>query len=195
MNRIFQCITIFSLLMLSLAAQAQNDSLYVRRQNQLPAQKPSFFEKVTLGGNFGLSLGNPMQINISPLFGYRFTNKFVAGAGPSFIYTRIKAYGQKIENSVLGGRLFAQYTLFQNFAARGEYEYLSIQYPVFNGTDYTKQREWVSNPMLGASYIIPIGKKSSFGITALYNFNHKNRLNQQYLYGSSPFIIRAGIML
>jgi hypothetical protein len=181
--------------LLSFSVQAQNDSLYVKRNNQLPGQKPSIFERITVGGNFGLALGNPLQINLSPLIGYRFTDKFVAGAGPSFIYTRIKAYGLKIENSVLGGRTFAQYTLFQNFAARGEYEYLSIQYPVFNGTDYTKQRQWVSNPMLGGSYVVPIGRKASFGITALYNFNYKNSLNQQYLYGSSPFVIRAGIML
>ncbi len=195
MNRIFGYITVICLLMFSMAAQAQNDSLYVRRQNGQPQQKASIFEKVTLGGNFGLSLGNPLQINLSPLFGYRFTDKFTAGAGPSFIYTRIKAYGQKIENSVVGGRLFAQQVVFQNFAVRGEYEYLSIQYPVFNGSDYTKQREWVSNPMLGASYVIPIGRKASFGLTVLYNFNYKNTLNQQYLYGNTPFVIRAGVML
>lgn len=195
MNQILKYVTVISLLVLSYTAQAQQDSLYVRRKTEVPGQKAPWTEKITLGGNFGLAFGNPTFINISPLIGYRITDKFIAGGGPSYIYTRIKAYNQRFENSIVGGRVFGQHMIFENFAARAEFEHLGIQYPVWNGTDYVKRREWVSNPLIGASYNMPIGRKASFNITALYNLNHQNRLNRSYLYGSSPFIIRAGFML
>jgi hypothetical protein len=195
MNQIIKYVTVICLLVLTYSAQAQQDSLYVRRKTEVPAQKAPWTEKVSLGGNFGLAFGNPTFINISPLIGYRFTDKLVAGGGPSYIYTRVKIYGRNFENSIAGGRLFGQHLIFENFAARAELEHLGIQYPVWNGTDYDKRREWVTNPMIGASYNMPIGRKASFNITALYNLNYQNNLNQQFLYGRSPFIIRAGFML
>jgi hypothetical protein len=197
MNRIFKYITIFNLLLLTYTVQAQQDSLFTKRQRENPQEKAAWLEKITFGGNFGLQFGRITQINISPLIGYRITDKFVAGGGPSYIYTSYKyRNGLKVENTILGGRAFAQHIVFENLAVRGEFEYLSIEYPVaYNGTDFIKNKEWVANPLIGLSYNLPLGRKASFGITALYNLNYRNNLNRQYLYGDSPFVIRAGFML
>lgn len=197
MNRIFKYITILILLLLTYTVQAQQDSLFRKRQRENPQEKAAWLEKISVGGNFGLSFGTVTQVNISPLIGYRLTDKFVAGGGPSFIYTSYKIYGRKFENTIWGGRAFGQHLIFDNLAARAEFEYLSIQYPTLNaaGTDIVNRREWVANPLIGLSYNFPLGRRSSFNITALYNLNYKNNLNQSFLYGGSPFVIRAGFML
>lgn len=190
-------LTVVILLMLTGSVYAQQDSLFVKRNKEEFREKPAWTEKITFGGNFGLQFGQVTQINISPLIGYRITDKFVAGGGPSFIYTSYKIYGRKFENTILGGRTFAQHVIFDNLSARGEFEYLSIEYPTLNtsGTDIINKREWVANPLLGLSYSLPLGRRSSFNITALYNLNYTNELNRRYLYGASPFVIRAGFML
>jgi hypothetical protein len=197
MNHFNKYLTLIFLLLLTASAYAQQDSLFVKRNREEFKEKPAWTEKITFGGNFGLQFGRITQINISPLIGYRITDKFVAGGGPSYIYTSYKySNGLKVENTILGGRAFAQHVVFENLAVRGEFEYLSIEYPVaYNGTDFIKNKEWVANPLIGLSYNLPIGRKASFGITALYNLNYQNRLNRQYLYGSSPIVIRAGFML
>lgn len=197
MNRIHYYLTLVVLLLLTGSAYAQQDSLFVKRKNEEFREKPAWTEKITFGGNFGLQFGRITQINISPLIGYRITDKFVAGGGPSYIYTSYKySNGLKVENTILGGRVFGQHIIFENLAARAEFEYLSIEYPVgFNGTDFIKTKEWVANPLVGLSYNLPLGRKSSFNITALYNLNYQNSLNRQYLYGNSPLVIRAGFML
>jgi hypothetical protein len=197
MNRFSKYLTIIFLLLLTASAYAQNDSLFVKRQKQEFREKPAWTEKITFGGNFGLQFGQVTQINISPLIGYRITDQFIAGGGPSFIYTSYRIYGRKFENTILGGRAFAQHGIFENLAVRGEFEYLSIEYPTLNatGTDIINKREWVANPLIGLSYSFPLGRRSSFNITALYNLNYANELNKRYLYGSSPFVIRAGFLL
>jgi hypothetical protein len=197
MNRFNKYLTTVLLFLLTVSAYAQQDSLFVKRNREEFREKPAWTEKITFGGNFGLQFGRITQINVSPLIGYRITDKFVAGGGPSYIYTSYKySNGLKVENTILGGRVFAQHIVFENLAVRGEFEYLSIEYPIaYNGTDFVKRKEWVANPLIGLSYNLPLGRKSSFNITALYNLNYRNNLNRQYLYGSSPLVIRAGFML
>lgn len=200
MKRLLVILFVVAGIFSTFTAQAQDDSLFTRRSEQ-PKKKFSW-EKITVGGNFSLSLGNPLSIYLSPLIGYRITEKFTAGAGPSYVYYRTKdrRTNTSYSSTVLGGRAFAQHILFDNLAARGEYEYVSIKHPVgfTNLGDVIEQRDWISNPLLGLSYSLPIGRRSAFNITVLYNFNYKNRLNQQYLYGgygeNNPFVIRVGGM-
>ncbi len=179
------------LLLLTINAQAQegNDSLYVRRQPEPPKEK--WTDRISLGGNFGLSLGRYTNITLAPLVGYRFTDKFMAGGGVSYIYSRIRdVYGNTLEGSVYGGRTFAQYTIIPNFAPRVEYEALAVPYYSYNGEG---QRRWIGNPLVGAAVLFPIGRRSNFGITALYNLT--DQLNQLYSIYGSPWVIRMGVML
>ncbi|MBD0260244.1 MAG: hypothetical protein ICV83_31395 [Cytophagales bacterium] len=194
------------LFFLSFAALAQDqsepDSLYRRRgaartaeAPEAPGTKPNWMERITLGGNFGLSFGNYTYVNLSPLVGYRFTDKFTAGGGFTYIYNRWRIPGyQAVSNNIYGGRVMAQYAIIPRIAPTFEYEALNVPYPDYNDVgNIVEARRWIGNPMIGATVLFPIGRKSNFGLTALYNINYNT--NRAYSPYGSPWVIRAGFML
>ncbi len=172
--------------------QPESDSLFRRREAESP--KPNWMERISLGGNFGLAFGNNTYVNLSPLVGYRFTDRFLAGAGVTYIYSRWRYPGyQAVSNSIYGGRVVARYSIIPQFAPTFEYEALNVAYLRDTDVGLVQARRWIGNPMAGATVIFPIGKKSSFGLTALYNLNYT--ANQAYSPYGSPWVIRAGFML
>ena len=44
------------------------------------------FKRFFFGGDFWLSFGTNAYINVSPMVGYRITERFSAGVGPIYIY-------------------------------------------------------------------------------------------------------------
>jgi hypothetical protein len=191
LTRLFTALLLF---MLSFGALAQtpSDSLFRRRGTEQP--KPNWMERISLGGNFGASFGNSTFINLAPLVAYRFTDKFMAGGGFTYIYSRWKFPGyQAVSNSIYGGRTMARYSLFPNFAPTLEYEALNV--PYLKQTDFgvEQDRRWIGNPLVGATVLFPIGRRSNFGITGLYNLNYEN--NRMYSPYGSPWVIRMGFML
>lgn len=187
------------LFFLSFTALAQDqqepDSLYRRRgASEVPGAKPNWMERITLGGNFGLSLGNPTYINLAPLVGYRVTDKFTAAGGVTYIYSRVRdVYGQSFSSSIYGGRANVQYAIIPRFAPIVEYEALNVAYLRDTDVGVVEARRWIGNPMVGATVLFPIGRRSNFGLTALYNLNYT--ANQAYSPYGSPWVIRAGFML
>jgi hypothetical protein len=187
------------LFFLSFAALAQDqsepDSLYQRRGAAgTPGAKPNFMERITLGGNFGLSLGNYTYVNLSPLLGYRFTDRFTAGGGITYIYSRVRYPGyQAFSNSIYGGRVMGQYAVIPRFAPTFEYEALNVGYLDYTDVGIVEARRWIGNPMIGATVLFPIGRKSNFGLTALYNLNYTT--NRAYSPYGSPWVLRMGFML
>src|SRR6185369_4201295 len=65
-------------------ALAQDESTPPPQQPE-PAEE-SFWDKIYIGGNFGLEFGTRTIINVSPQIGYRLTDKFVPGIGLTYIY-------------------------------------------------------------------------------------------------------------
>ncbi|HEX8531321.1 MAG TPA: hypothetical protein VF646_14920 [Cytophagales bacterium] len=191
------------LFFLSFAALAQDqsepDSLYRRRgankTAEAPGAKPNWMERISLGGNFGLSLGNPTYINLAPLVGYRVNDRLTPGGGVTYIYSRVRdIYGQSFSSSIYGGRVNVQYAIIPRFAPIVEYEALNVAYLNYNAAgEIVEARRWIGNPMVGATVLFPIGRKSNFGLTALYNLNFTT--NQAYSPYNSPWVIRAGFML
>jgi hypothetical protein len=194
---LFAAAVLFFLSFTALAQdQSEPDSLYRRRgaDSEAPGAKPNLLERITLGGNFGLSLGNPTYINLAPLVGYRFTDKFTAGGGVTYIYSRVRySNAQSFSSSIYGGRVMAQYAIIPRFAPTLEYEALNVAYLRDTDVGIVEDRRWIGNPLIGATVLFPIGRKSNFGLTALYNLNFTT--NQMYSPYNSPWVIRAGFML
>ncbi len=197
---LFTAVVLFFLSFAALAQdQPEPDSLYRRRGAARtpadPGAKPNWMERITLGGNFGLSLGNPTYINLAPLVGYRVTDRFTAAGGVTYIYSRVRYAGYPtFSNSIYGGRVNAQYAIIPRFAPIVEYEALNVGYQEYTDTgSIVEARRWIGNPMIGATVLFPIGKKSNFGLTGLYNLNYT--ANQMYSPYGSPWVIRAGFML
>jgi hypothetical protein len=142
--------------------------LQARGQGQV---KEDFWERVYFGGNFGLNFGtNYTFIELSPLAGYRLTEKLSVGLGGTYIYykEKIPAYNFTYETSIYGGSVFARYFLLENIFAHVETGALNLDVP---GTHYpyALSRQWIQNLLVGGGYRSMIGERSSFMIMLLYD--------------------------
>ncbi|MFD2245078.1 outer membrane protein transport protein [Pontibacter ruber] len=137
-------------------------------------QEDEFKEKVPLmhrlywGGGFGLQFGTYTAVSLSPLVGYRVTEKFWLGGGVTYQYQG----GEGISLQNVGGKVYAQQEVYRNFLVHAEYEVLSVEYltSYYNGY-YEKDREVMSLPMAGLGYRQFLSNKVSSDILVLYNFN------------------------
>ena len=155
-------------------------------------EKVPFIDKLFFGGNFGANFGRWTFVDVSPMIGYRVTPKFSVGVGGTYQYQNDRDFD--ISQSVYGGRLFSRYTLANDFFgvgnlfAHAEYEALfaKLSYGSFSGR--VENTSLFPAFFIGGGIAIPIGNRSAFTITALYNpFYDQNNS----LYGR-PLQIRAG---
>jgi len=189
---------LFSFGIFSFAAQAVNhDPLYETIRAKIFPSKQAKFDpsRLTFGGNFGATFGSVTYVDISPLVGYRITDKFTAGIGLTYIYYRQKYTFSNGNTSIYqtnlyGGRLFSQYAIFPNIFIHGELEALNFDYYDFLTGDNT--RAWFVSPIVGAGITQPIGQRGSFRIMALYALNSNNPKSPYY---RNPFIFRVGFFL
>ncbi|MBC8112565.1 MAG: hypothetical protein H7Y04_16050 [Verrucomicrobia bacterium] len=198
----------FIFLLFSLASQAQND-IYKRRQS---TQDPNFdwskvFVGITLTPVFGsipstinpnISGYNTLGVYASVTGGYHITEKFMAGAGPLYMFTSWQNpnTGVNTNANIWGGRIFTSYNLFRNFCVHGEAELMNaVSQEGYASGDNTK-RQTISNPMLGISTVNQ-GDRSFRSFTILYNFNNIDGVTPYGrlfgIQGFPPILIRASL--
>lgn len=175
MKRLFT-LTLFFMVLSGGLLQAQTDSTQSEDPETVPIAKARkervpLSEKIVIGGSIGASFGNYTNINLSPIIGYKVTEDLILGAGPTYIYSSIKTNGYKFEYSVYGGRLYGRQKVYQNLYVQAEYEMLNVQ----NYLDVKDPdaRKWIMAPLIGASYVQPLGSRSSVTLTFLYNLNYQ----------------------
>jgi hypothetical protein len=170
-------------------------------QEYKPSSQNKMSDRIFFGGGLGLQFGDVTLIDISPMVGYRITEKLATGITLTYKYYKIKNYypyylnlpSNDLKSNIYGGSLFSRYFLFENLFAQAEYEYLLYSYdsyyPKSGGSGYSKSKETINMPsfFLGGGYRQPIGERTFFTITVLYNFSES-----PYSPYSNP-IIRAGI--
>ena len=149
-------------------------------QSDKAKSKKDFWQKVYFGGNMGLQFGTVTFLDISPLAGYKITEKLSAGVGITYQYFSVKAYHYATER--YGGRVFGRFNITENLFAYTEYELLNIG---IGGTP--EKRINIANVFVGGGYSQPLGAKSSLNVLVLWNINES-----VYSPYQNP-IIRAGI--
>lgn len=172
------------LVLMSFSTQAQK---YVDEES-------TFFERLYLGGNFGLQIGtNITQIEASPAVGYMINNKLSAGAGVIYQYFKANINTQsrvyEIRTNIYGGKLFGRYNINNFLFAYSEYENINLD--VVNLNSRELERQWVPGMFAGGGYFQPIGSRSGINFMVLYNFLY-DPIKSPY---SSPFVLRLGFTL
>jgi hypothetical protein len=131
---------------------------------QLGAQT-RFIDRLYFGGGLGLQFGTITAIDISPLVGYKITERFSAGIGGTYIYFRAPGFRS---TDIYGGRVFSRYMILENLFAYTEYELLNREvYDDFEGL----RRMNVSGVYVGGGYFMPVGRNAGVGLMLLYNLN------------------------
>lgn len=158
---------------------------FAQQADDESSPSPSFYERLTLGGNFGLRFGNVTFIDISPTVGYRFTDRFTAGPGITYRYLKFRGYDA---TSIYGYRAFARHTIGRQFFAQTEFENLYANYVTL---DRRLERDWVPGLLVGGGLYQPIGRRSGVFISALYNVLFDN-IRSPY---ASPWVFNVGLAL
>ena len=154
-----------------------------------PAErKKSMWEKIYIGGNFGLQFGSTTVVNVSPQIGYRVTERFIPGIGVTYIYYNYRNpyTNSRYESSIYGGSIFAKYFFTPNFFGHAEYEELNLDgYDIYLNT---YSRLWVPSLFIGGGYNYPLGRRGFVQLLALFEVLQDR--NSPY-YRNNP-IIRIG---
>jgi len=155
------------------------------------------FKRFFFGGDFWLSFGTNAYINVSPLAGYRITERLSAGLGPIYIYEMNKMTyldtvvsgvyhydTYKIRTSTYGGRVFLTYDLIKNLheyipvdigdiLVRCENEVLNVEPflldPYSLRVHSSGNRLWIDNILIGGGLRQPIGVNASVNLLILWD--------------------------
>ena len=138
--------------------------------------------KVFFGGNVGLQFGTITFAEISPLVGYKITDKVSAGVGVTYQYYQYKNKYYDFKTNVYGGRVFGRYLFTDYLFGHVEYEYLNLE-----AFDFRRRRVDVGSLLAGAGYIQRMGPRAAIVAMILYNFTES-----VYTPYTNP-IIRMGI--
>jgi len=173
----------------TLIAEAQNKRRKSDNENSL--EGVPFKERIVTGGGFGLGFGSTQDfISVSPMIGYKITQKFLAGTGVTYRYTKYKFFTPAIKLTDYGISPFLRYTIFSNVFLQTEFEYLNYEFPTV-GTETT--RKAFTGFLAGGGFFQPIGNKAALYVLALYNFSYTDPKPGEYSPYYSPLIFRVGI--
>lgn len=170
----------FFLLCLCFSGKAQDSSMIRKHSPQR-----DFWDKVFIGGNIGFQFGTVTFAEISPLVGYRFTDKISAGIGITYQYYHYKDQLYDFKTDVYGGRVFGRYFFTDYLFAHTEYEYLNLEAFDFQG----RRRVDVGSLLVGGGYFQRFGEYSGISAMLLYNFTES-----AYTPYTNP-IFRIGIVV
>lgn len=178
------------MMMSTLAVTAQDDD-YVRPSKDDDTKKPKsvFWDRIYVGGGLGAQFGNVTMIDISPLVGYRVTDRFSAGLGITYQYFRIRDSGYTYSTSIYGGRTFARFAVFDFLFLHSEFEMLNWECPRLEPTGYTSERLWVPGLLLGGGLWQSFGDSGS----GLYAMALYNVLYDDCSPYNSPLVLRIGV--
>ena len=152
-----------------------------------PEKKPSFKDRIFFGGGLGLQFGQVTIIDVSPIVGYKLTNRIHPGIGLSYSYYNDKRYNIPLEYSDYGGSVFVRMFIFEGLFAQAEAEYLNIKvFKFLNNGTYETSRQWIDSYLIGGGYFQKIGEKSGMYFMILWN------LNQTELTPYSNPVLRIG---
>ncbi len=191
-------IILLSVILLNVSAQVTEidpeDAAY--EENDDEDSDPSWTDKIVLGGNLGAQFGTFTAVDISPLIGYKVTDKLTPGVGFTYQYVSYKYpyedpfnYYIDYKSSIVGGRIFTQYDIFYGLFAHAEYENLWIK--VQPEEPYLPYKAQEPGFFLGGGYNLEVGGKAYLQLMALYNL----LWSADNLVYASPFQIRIGIKL
>lgn len=159
--------------------------------DQPMVEKPKFSDRVFFGGGMGLSFSKSYDfVSISPLVGYRLTQKLATGLSFTYRYTKYKYIMPNVSTNDYGVSPFMRFQFYGPLFLHAEYEYLNYQYVTYTAETF---RDSYSSFLAGGGFFQPLGRNAGFFAVALYNFSYRTPGANDYYPYTSPWILRAGI--
>lgn len=164
-------------------------------------EKPKFMDRLVFGGGLGVQFGTITFIDVSPVVGYRLTEKLEAGVGATYKYYRYKDFyidqtnGEKfdLKSHMFGGSVYTRYHILKNIFAHVEYERLRYNYEDISNYGGQVIRDpkhtYINSLFVGGGLKQQITKGSYMFIMALWN------LTEEPMTPYSNPVIRMGVLL
>lgn len=128
-----------------------------QKENDPKTDKNPFWKNVRFGGGLQLSVGSGFTaIGVSPSAIYEFSDKFAAGIGVSYLYSRYKL--QDLTYNVYGASALALYNPIKEIQLSSEFEALNVMENNSGVKDSYLLPAWY----MGAAY--SMGRRAAIGI-------------------------------
>lgn len=125
-------------------------------------------DRIFFGGNVGAQFGNQTFVLVSPLVGYKVTDRWSLGTRITYEYIRVKYGTLHYQNHVVGGSLFTRYFVYKDLFAHVEYEILNGDW------NDTGKRTNIPSLLVGGGYLFRMGGNAGFGLSILFNLLPSN---------------------
>lgn len=134
-----------------------------RGLEQTDENKTPLKDRFYFGGNVGAQFGSQTFVMVSPLVGFKITDRWSVGTRATYQYIQVKYGTFNYQNHVFGGSAFTRYFIIKDFFGHVEYE-------VLNG-DWSDSGNRSNIPALfvGGGYLFRIGENAGFGLSILFN--------------------------
>lgn len=147
------------------------------QDDEKPVKEREFKDRIFFGGGLGLQFGTITAINVSPLVGYRITEKLSAGLSGTYQYYHNRQFDMSTD--IYGGGLFARYLITRMLFVHAEYEALSLRSENFWLANQSGKRFMEQNYFAGGGVRLHLGGRSYFNLMLLYNFNENSYVHFQ----------------
>jgi len=144
-------------------------------------------DRFWFGGGVGIGFGDVTYVSIEPIVGYAATERIDVGARLIFRYRDDERYSPSLSATDYGASLFSRYSVTRPVFLQLEYEYLSYEYPLLDGSS---ERDDYDSLFAGAGVSQVLGDHSSFFVAALYNFSYDEDELSPY---DDPWVLRVGV--
>ena len=162
-----------------------------------PGQPASFWNKISIGGGFGLQFGTYTYVGLSPLINYHLTDHFMIGAGPIYQYEHVDdPYFGTYSSSTYGGRIAGTAFLpgeLSRVMIMAEYDIINIPVEELNSQGYVVEvRSNLGLPIVGIGYKEPVSNKLFFYIYIFRDLSNNPASPYYTGPGDLPFQVSAG---
>jgi hypothetical protein len=137
-----------------------------------------FLSRLDFGGYIGAQFGTVTLVDISPIVGYRVTDRFHTGVGFTYQYYRYDySNAPDYSTSSYGTSVFGRYFIWRDLFAHVEYAPLYVTYYdyYYDNTGFYSYREqgntWVHDFFIGGGYRQVLGGKAFMSLMVLFNVN------------------------
>lgn len=164
-------ISLLLILLSTSVLPAQNFEQTPAKSHLNSPQENGFWDRVYTGGGIGLQFGSQTLINVSPILGYRLTDRFSMGVGITYMYYRYKDQypDYSYSSNTYGGSVFSRYLILENLFAHVEYELLRLE--VRDNVSRLLGKKDITSVLVGGGYRQMLGDRSSINLMVLYNLN------------------------
>lgn len=149
-------------------------------------EKSAFdMSRVVYGGNLGAFFGTITYVEVSPVIGYKVTDRFIPGIGVTYRYYRQRITPSMVyQTHLYGGSLFARFFVLDNVFLQGELE--ALNYAYYDAFLGETDRQWFGSYLVGGGYM-----SGGMSVSFLYALNSNTPASP---YFGNPLIIRVGFM-